>query len=550
MKNLPIGIPSIENIINQNYVYVDKTDIIYKLITKGKYYFLSRPRRFGKSLLLTTLEAIFKGNKELFKNCHIYNTDYAWSKHPVIYFDFARISVANPEELAAGLQKVLKETALSYNRTIECPNLREGLVNLVMELSELGRVVVLIDEYDSPLIDHLEQLDIAQGNQAVLKNFYGTLKGLDKQLQFVFATGVTKFSKVSLFSGFNNLKDITLHPDYATLLGYTASDLQNFLGGQVRQVAEKRRSMGADGATEQAIFAEMKEWYNGYRFAWGAEPVYNPHSTLNFLDTGMIENYWCETGTTTLLVQQVRKQPSSVMKFGRLVAQRSNLLDINDLTQLDLVPLMWQSGYLTIQGYEQASRDYRLDFPNREVREAFFEVLVQKFAKLEVQTVNEVAVRCKEYLERRELSLFIGIIRSLFAAIPSTLFAKQSEAFYHALFLVLLRAMDITVQAEVMTGLGRLDLIIEMESFIYILELKLDKDADTALEQTIEKDYKLPFVIKEKDVIAMGIDFNSEGRNISDCKAITYHKDGSEKREIVFSSPARMKTDLRKKRPN
>ncbi len=536
MKNLPLGMQSIEKILDEDCVYVDKTDVIYKLITEGQYYFLSRPRRFGKSLLLSTLEEIFKGNKELFKDCYIYKTDYAWREHPVIYFDLTTVPTDSPQKLAAALQRSLKDTASQYGLSIECPSLQEGLVNLVRELAKRGRVVVLIDEYDKPLVDHLEQIEIAKGNQALLKNFYATLKRLDKQLRFVFATGVTKFSQVSLFSGFNNLTDITTDPSYATLLGYTASDLQKFLGDRIRKVAEERRSVGAAAATEGAVLAEMKEWYNGYRFAWGTEPVYNPYSVMSFLMTGRVQNYWFRTGTPTLLVQQIREQPGSVMDFGRSVTEQSSLLDANNLTRLKLVPLMWQSGYLTIQKYDEETRSYNLDFPNREVREAFFQTLVDEFAELKMQTVSEVAVRCKEYLERRELPLFIGTIRSLFATIPNTLFAKQSEAFYHAVFLIILEVMGMKVQAEVLTGLGRIDLTIEIESCVYILELKFNKGVQTALNQTIEKNYKLPFVIKEKDVIVMGIDFSAESRNISDCEAITYYKDGSEKRETVLSS--------------
>ncbi len=400
------------------------------------------------------------------------------------------------------------------------------------ELADLGPVVVLIDEYDKPLLDHLEHIEIAKENQLLLKNFYGTLKGLDKQLRFVLATEVTKFSKVSLFSGFNNLKDITLHPDYATLLGYTASDLQNFLGEQIQGVVERRRSTGEAVATDGAVLAEMKEWYNGYRFAWGAEPVYNPHSTLNFLDTGRVQDYWFETGASTLLVQQVRKQPRSVMNFRELVTERNSPLNVDNLTQLDLIPLIWQTGYLTIREYDAASRRYRLDFPNREVREAFFQTLVKEFAELCISDVDRVAAQGRQQLEQRELSPFIKTIRSLFATIPNTLFTKQSEAFYHAVFLIILEVMGLKVQAEVLTSLGRIDLTIEMKNCIYIMELKFNTRADTALKQIERKDYKQIYAIEEKDLILMGIRFSTEERNIWNCKAIIYSKDGSESEEI------------------
>ncbi len=533
MKKLPVGIQSFEKIINQNYLYVDKTDLIYKLITDGQYYFFSRPRRFGKSLLLSTLEAIFKGDAELFRNCHIFNTNYDWKIHPVIYFDFATIPTKNTDELASALRRVLESTASSYNISIECPSLQEGLVNLVKELFKLGPVVVLIDEYDKPLLDHLENIEIAKGNQILLKDFYGTLKGLDKQLRFVFATGVTKFSKVSLFSGFNNLKDITLHPDYATLLGYTASDLQEFLSERIKKVTEDRLFKGVACVTEATVLAEMREWYNGYRFAWGTEPVYNPHSTLNFLDTGRVENYWFETGTPTLLVQRVRQQPSLVMDFGGPVAGHSNYLELDDLMQLDLIPLMWQGGYLTIKEYDEASRHYKLDFPNREVREAFFQTLVHKFGGLGISRVGEVALHCKQQLEQRKFLRFIETIGSLFARIPNTLFTQESEASYHAIFLIMLEAMGVRVQAELQTNVGRIDLVVEMQSCLYVIEFKFNKDAATALKQIEQKDYARRYATGEKDLILMGINFSSKNRNISEFATRIYYRDGSKSQAVV-----------------
>ncbi len=530
MKKLPVGIQSIRKILEQDYVYVDKTDIIYKLINEGQYYFLSRPRRFGKSLLLSTLKEIFKGDKELFKGCHIYNTDYDWKKYPIIYFDFVKIPTRSPKKLMSFLTKILKDTALSYNKSIKCPNIEEGLANLVTALSDLGPVVVLIDEYDKPLVDNLERIDIAKENQHLLKDFYGALKGFDDQLRFVFATGVTKFSKVSLFSGFNNLYDITTDRHYATLLGYTAPDLQNFLSKQITQVANELRPVGETAASTETVLADMKEWYNGYRFSRAEKLVYNPHSVLNFLKTGTMQSYWFETGTTTLLVQQIRKQPSSVMDFGGSVAGHSNFLDIDDL-QLDLIPLMWQSGYLTIRDYDEASGRYKLDFPNREVRGAFFETLVHKFAGLGIR-ISDAALQCQQQLERREFVPFIEAMKSLFARIPNTLFKHESEASYHAIFLIILEAMGLRVQAELQTNMGRIDLVIEMQSCIYIIELKFNKDADEALKQIVQKDYKQRYATKEKDLVLMGVNFSSTTRNISNCRAIVYNKDGSTGEEV------------------
>ena len=230
----------IKNLIQDDYLYVDKTDIIYKLITEGQYYFLSRPRRFGKSLLVSTLKAIFKGEKELFSHYSIYGTDYDWTEHPVIHLDFTRISSKNPGELRAELERTLHDIAHSYDQSIECPTLKAGLDYLVKQLAERGRVVFLVDEYDKPITNHLHQIGIAEENRSILREFYETLKGLSEYLRFVFVTGVTKFSQVSLFSGFNNLNDITIHPGYATLLGYTDGELQQFMRDRIEKIALDR----------------------------------------------------------------------------------------------------------------------------------------------------------------------------------------------------------------------------------------------------------------------------------------------------------------------
>lgn len=391
MKNLPIGMQSIEKIINGGYLYVDKTEIIYKLIMEGQYYFLSRPRRFGKSLLLSTLEAIFKGNKELFRECFIYNEDYDWKEHPVLFLDFTQIKTQSTQELETMLITALGDIALSYGKSIRSSSLQQGLIDLIKELSEDGPVVVLIDEYDKPLVDNLGEMDVAKSNQRLMKDFYGTLKGLDKYLRFVFLTGVTKFSQVSLFSGPNNLDDITIDPGYATLLGYTDNEIQDYMRDRIKKIAEQR-SLFKD-TSECDVLAEMKEWYNGYRFSWGALPVYNPHSTLSFLKNGRVQNYWYRTGTPTFLIEQVRKQPKSAAQLSKVSVEEDELLDSGDLIQLDLRSLMWQTGYLAIRDYDQATRCYELDFPNREVREAFFKSILRQFTKLNISMVGDYAGR-------------------------------------------------------------------------------------------------------------------------------------------------------------
>ena len=518
MKKLPIGIQAIEEIIEKGYVYVDKTALISQLINEGKYYFLSRPRRFGKSLLLSTLKAIFNGKKELFKDCQIYHTQYKWQKCPILHFDFSQTPTDSSQNLETALKETLEYVAESYGVSLRGSSLQLQLGSLIRELSKDNQVVVLVDEYDKPLIDNLQRPEIVDSNRDLLRNFFGTLKGLDDHLKFVFVTGVTKFSQVSLFSGFNNLNDITLSPDYATLLGYTESEIHHFFQDRVQKLVAKK-SHSAEKSKEE-LLSDMKKWYNGYRFSWGMPAVYNPYSTLNFLQTGRVQNYWFRTGTPSFLIKQIQEWPQSVIPLSGIMATEDELLNIHTPTLINLKALMWQTGYLTIQDYNPTNHLYRLDFPNLEVRKAFFNSLIQDFAKIESSSVNFIGLDCQKNLEDQNLKDFFKIINVFFAKIPYSLFANRDEATYHALFLVLLEGMGIRARAEEQTNIGRIDLIVEIEKIIYIFEFKLDKSAEDALSQIAIKNYKEKYLNNYQLIIAVGVNFSSKTHNVSDWKAI------------------------------
>lgn len=528
MKKLPIGLQSIEKLLGEGCVYVDKTLLVYKLITEAENYFLSRPRRFGKSLLVSTLKAIFSGEKELFKNCQIYSTDYRWQKHPIIHLDFAQIPNDGVEKLELALQETLEYIAESYNISIKGSSLQMQLGNLIRKLSKQTKVVVLVDEYDKPLIDNLERMDVAEANRDLLKNFFGTVKSLDSHLKFVFVTGVSKFSQVSLFSGFNNLKDITIHPDYATLLGYTEEEIYQFFSDHLKRLA-KQKSLEGSPVSESQIVQEMREWYNGYRFSWGQSTVYNPHSSLCFLDSGRKQSYWFQTGTPSFLIEQVKKLPQSVVPMSGVLATENELLDIRSPRAMSLKALMWQTGYLTIQTYDLDNSLYQLDFPNKEVRQAFFGSLIEEFAKLEPSSVSFISLECHFYLDKQDLKAFFKIINIFFAKIPYSLFNQGDEGTYQAIFLSLLEVMEIRTRAEEQTNLGRIDLVVEMKKVIYIFEFKIDKNAEEALQQIGEKKYKEKYLNHNKEIATIGINFSSKKRTISDWKAIVYSADGAEK---------------------
>ncbi len=514
MKKLPIGIQTIDKIITNGYVYVDKTEHALKLINGGEYYFLARPRRFGKSLFLNTLKEILSGNKELFKTCAIYSSDYGWEKYPVLHFDFTQIPSHTPKQLEESLKRALKKGADLYSKKIEIPSVEEGLAHLVEALAKENKVVVLIDEYDKPLIDRLASTEIAEANREILKSFFGALKGLDEHLRFVFVTGVSKFSQVSLFSGFNNLDDITIDPISSTIMGYTEEEIKTFFADHLHHLE--------DGSTQEMLIDKMRQWYNGYRFSREVTSVYNPHSTLKFLKTGHTQSYWYSTGTPSFLIKQIKEKPLASLDLSRCEAKETELLNINDLKKVDLQALMWQTGYLTLRNYDPQTSLYELDFPNQEVREAFFDSLLSDFADIKPSDVVTAAAECKKDLENLHLEPFFKRINSYFANVPYTLFEKAREGFYHALFLSLLEGMGIKTYSEQKTNIGRIDLIVEMPEITYIFEFKKDLSADAALEQIEHTKYAEKYAQNEKKLILVGVNFSSESRNISEWKALGF----------------------------
>ena len=521
MKKLPLGIQSLCKIIENDYLYVDKTKMVHQLISSNAYYFMARPRRFGKSLLVSTLEEIFNGNKTLFKDCFIGSSDYPFHSHPVLRIDFSRIPHKTSQELEDGLKRMLQSTADKYSVDIQIPTLQEGLENLLKQLSKINHVAVLVDEHDRPIIDHLNHTEIADSNRGLLKDFFGTLKSLDQHIKFAFVTGVSKFSQVSLFSGFNNLRDITLDEEYSSLMGYTKEELESTLHGHIEDVA-KKRSCPVD-----AIYQELKEWYDGYRFSKNGAWMYNPFSTLNYLLTGEAAGYWYSTGTPIFLIDQIKKLPATTTDLSGSHATRGELLDIRDLQNFSLKALMWQTGYLTIKSYDSETSLYELDFPNREVRSAFFESLTSEFGRITPADMAKSAKQMRHLLEGCELNEFFKRMNIFFAKVSYQLFAQAREGIFHALFLGLLEGLQIKTRPEDPTNIGRIDLVVELDNVIYIFEFKIDKSAATALEQTRLKNYSEKYLESEENLAVVGVNFSTESNNISEWKGKLYTPSGA-----------------------
>ena len=529
MKKLPSGIQSIQEILSNGYIYVDKTELAYKLISGDKHYFISRPRRFGKSLFVSTLEEIFTGSKELFKECSIYKSSYDWQPHPVFHFDFSLIAHHTPEALRKGLEDVLEDIATKYGLSISGSSLQSQLTRLVKaSSSKLNQVVVLVDEYDKPIVSHLADLETAKQNRDLLRDFFGTLKGLDAHIRFTFITGVSKFSQVSLFSGLNNLNDITMNEDFAGMLGYTDEEVQKYFVPHMEAIISKRGS----NISKNDLLNEIRMWYNGYRFSSSPTSVYNPFSTLNFMKSGSAKSYWYRTGTPSFLIQQIKKQPESAIPLSGAAALEGTLSDISSLERINLTALMFQTGYLTITDYDDDSSFYYLDFPNLEVRSAFFNSLLEDFVQIDPTNVIKNASQVQQALESQDIKTFISIMNSHFGKIAYPLFANAQEGFYSAILLTFLERSGIKISAEVMTNIGRIDLVADLEKTTYVFELKLDKTADIALDQATTQKYREKHLHSTKEILVVGINFSSETRNIAEHKAQLFSPTGKLIKEL------------------
>jgi len=371
MKNLPIGVQTFSKMIKGDYLYIDKTKDIYNLFAEGgQYYFLSRPRRFGKSLLISTLKELFSGNKELFKGLWIYDK-IPWEKYPVIHLDFLGLEYGCREALISTLEFLVNQNAKTYGIKLKEKGYDKRFRELIIELSAMNKVVILVDEYDKPLIDFVDKEDIAGENRDVLKTFYGAIKGADEYLKFVFITGVSKFSKVSVFSDLNNLRDITISSAFSTMLGYTAEELLHYFGDRIEKMA---------GVDKEKLLKDIKHWYNGY--SWdGKAFVYNPLSILHLLQEKHFGNYWFSTGTPTFLIKSLRDNRVDLKRLENYETTRL-LFDSYEIERFNVFALLFQTGYLTIKEVKEISRTqfiYRLSYPNKEVKESFLDYLAADY---------------------------------------------------------------------------------------------------------------------------------------------------------------------------
>ena len=507
-KIYPIGIQNFEKIRKGGYFYIDKTALIYKMVKTGSYYFLSRPRRFGKSLLISTLEAYFQGKRELFEGLAMEKLEKDWIKYPILHLDLNTQKYDTPESLEDKLNRTLIEWERLYGAEPAENSLAmrfEGIIQRAYD--KTGQlVVILVDEYDKPMLQAIGNEALQKSFRETLKAFYGALKSKDGCIKIGVLTGVTKFGKVSVFSDLNNLDDISMWNEYIELCGISEREIHENLEAELYEFADAR------GITYDKLCAELKECYDGYHFTHNSIGMYNPFSLLNAFKRKEFGSYWFETGTPTYLVKLLKKHHYNLERMAHEETD-AQVLNSIDSESTNPIPVIYQSGYLTIKGYDERFGIYSLGFPNREVEEGFMKFLLPFYAHVDkVESPFEIQKFVRE-VESGDYDSFFHRLQSFFADTTYELIRDQ-EVHYQNVIFILSKLMGFYVKAEYNTSHGRIDMVLQTDKFIYIMEFKLEGTAEEALKQINEKQYALPFEADGRKIFKIGVNFSAKTRNI------------------------------------
>ena len=516
MKNITSSVYTFEDIVKDDFLYVDKTEFIWNLIRQGKaMYFLSRPRRFGKSLTVSTLKAVFQGKKELFKGLAIYDKPYDWKQYPVIHLDMNGLDFSSVEELESSLCDLVTEAAASHELRLESANAASMFRALINQLAEQEQVVILVDEYDKPILNNLGKPH-AQKILDKLKTFYSVIKAFESKERFVFVTGVSKFCHVSLFSDLNNLTDITMNRDYATMFGYTQEEFETYFADRI-DFACKQLNM-----PREELLPEIKAWYDGYRFEEESETVYNPVSLAQFfVNSCKFNNYWFSTGTPSFLVELTKKAD---FNFEKTLSEPVMGLAFNafEIDKIDPLALLLQTGYLTIKSsfVDLGETLYYLDFPNREVKSAFETYLISDYASIPQETVGANVFKMVKAIKARDINLFMELLKTFFAAVQYDV-ATDTEGRFQLLFYSVFLLIGVRIEAESRTNNGRIDAVICDGDHVYIFEFKINQTAEIALDQIREKEYFRKYQHSGRKIILTGANFDTVSRQITEWKSET-----------------------------
>lgn len=513
MVRYPIGIQSFESLRKLGYLYVDKTELVYNLVTTSKTVFLSRPRRFGKSLLLSTIQAYFEGKKELFKGLALERLETEWPVHPVLKLSLATYDSSRENGLEEIIDNQFREWERQYDVPVDTTNLSARFGNIIKRACQISGqpVVVLVDEYDHPLIETMHDSERSEAHRLLLKSVYVNIKDLDEYIRFTMLTGVSRFSKMTIFSGLNNLRDISLNEKYAAICGMTEEELKSNFQEGIEQLAKKN-----DTDVEGAIML-LKANYDGYHFTKYSPDIYNPFSLLWALDEGETGAYWFQSGTPEFLIRQIQKNDSFLPDMFDDSVEASMLSDA-DIARTSPTALLYQTGYLTIKGFERPDV-YHLGIPNLEVREGLFKNLARYYFGEQPNAIFHHVREVRKLLEDKKIDEAMERIRTFLAGIPYEFAEKATELHYENNLFILFVLIGVDALPEWHTARGRIDLLLSMRNCIYVIELKRDGTPDEALEQIREKDYTRQFAGDPRPVVCLGVTFSTETRNITAWKA-------------------------------
>ena len=513
-RKLPIGIQSFEKIRTGDFIYIDKTDLVYQLVSTNSPYFFSRPRRFGKSLLMSTIEAYFQGKKELFSGLAMESLEKDWKKYPVLHLDLNARNYDSKEALIAILNQHLEKWETMYGDEKKERSPEERFSYLLGKIHDTTgfQAVVLIDEYDKPLLQTIGNKELQDSYKNILKAFYGVLKSSDAHLRFVFLTGVTKFGQISVFSDLNQLKDISMDARYATICGITDEELRRNFQPELQALAAN------EGLDYEDVCQKMKRMYDGYHFRHNMEGLYNPFSVLNALDSAEFGSYWFSTGTPTFLVELLKKTDYDLRNLEGLELPASQFADYRADADYP-IPVIYQSGYLTIKDYDKEFQSYTLGFPNEEVKYGFLNFLTPYYTGV---SSNENLFNIRHFvneLRAGNVNAFLTRLRAFFAGIPYELNDK-TERHYQVIFYLVFKLLGQYIDVEERSTKGRADAVVKTKDFVYVFEFKLDGSAAEALQQIDEKGYLLPYSIDSRQLMKIGVSFDSKERNIGEWKIV------------------------------
>ncbi len=513
ISKYPVGVQTFEKIREENYLYIDKTKYIVDFRKKGmSYVFLSRPRRFGKSLFASTLQAYFEGRKELFERLAIADYEKEWTKRPVLHFDMSGAKHFNEERLTHYLHLQLTDFEALYGKNEHEKYHNERLEGIVKRAYEQTgkKVVVIIDEYDAPLLDVVHEKENLGALRLIMQNFYSPLKKLDPYLEFTFITGITKFSQLSIFSELNNLENISMLDQYSAICGISKTELTTAMRPDIERLGE------ALGMTYEECLNELTNYYDGYHFSKNSEDVFNPFSLIKAMNGRDIASYWFGSGTPTFLLKQLDKFNVNLTTLERQDVVL-NSFDLSPEEMTDALPLLYQSGYLTIKKYDPLFKEYTLGIPNKEVRDGLLNSMMPHYVNPR-RTDNDAFLLgfCKA-VYRNDIEAALEHMRTYMATIPYDL-ENHTEKHYQTIFYLMFSFLNIYIRTEVKSAIGRADAVMHMPDTVYVMELKVDKSADEALRQIDEKGYMLPYHAEGKRLVKVGISFDSKQRTISEWK--------------------------------